>query len=272
MRMPQRSLNASAVASDSSEPRRQIARLLHLERLGRRQLGQAGVEPGRPRQDVDLLLAQKLDDALGRHFVFEVQRRAEAQRQRQAAVEAVAVIQRHRRQDAIVGGDLERLGGLHRRRFEVLVGAQDALGIARASRWCRARAPPTPMRSATSCRSSRSEACPAGDGATRGSRSRPVADGGAGCCVSTPPRGRVMSARSGAVSMMRPRSRVPVVGSSGTTVAPTFDSASARMAKSGTLPSMSPTQSPFLMPMATNSCTRRSTRCERPRHDKYVSR
>src|SRR5205823_197045 len=58
--------------------------------------------------------------------------------------------------------------------------------------------------------------------------------------ASTPPRGRVMRARRGAESRISARSRALVVGSRGTTVAPSLESASARIAKSGTLPSMSP--------------------------------
>ena len=53
-----------------------------------------------------------------------------------------------------------------------------------------------------------------------------------------------MSARSGAASSTISSSRLPVVGSSGTTTASIFDSASARITKSGTLPSISPTQAP----------------------------
>ena len=82
------------------------------------------------------------------------------------------------------------------------------------------------------------------------------------------PRGLVTSARSGAAARMSSSSRPPVVGSIGTIAASSFESASARITKSGTLPSISPTHAPSLMPMLLNSCARRSTRCSRPRHDK----
>ena len=55
-------------------------------------------------------------------------------------------------------------------------------------------------------------------------------------------------------------SRLPIVGSSGTTTASSFDRASARMTKSGTLPSINPTQAPVPIPIACSSCARRSTR------------
>ena len=45
-------------------------------------------------------------------------------------------------------------------------------------------------------------------------------------------------------------------------------SARASTTKSGTLPSISPTHAPSLMPIALNSCARRSTRSSSPRHDR----
>ena len=110
--------------------RAQEAGARRLERLDGRDAHQRAVERGVAREEVDGLLAQQLGDPLRRNLVLQEQGGAVRERHQQAEVEAVARVQRHRAQHAIVVGHAQRLADRLRGRAQVGGGLDDALGIA----------------------------------------------------------------------------------------------------------------------------------------------
>ena len=173
--MPKRSWKLSAMLAGSDEPELRKRAPLILSGLIVGHAHQRAVQRRVAGEEVDALLAQQLGDALRRHLVLEEQRGAVRERDQKAEVEAVAGVQRHRAQHAVLVGHAQRLADRLRGRAQVGGGLDHALRIAahrRGELHDRRRIRPSCLRrrgsrAARACTGCTTAASPAGAGGSR---------------------------------------------------------------------------------------------------------